>query len=202
MKEETLKNIIGKQNGVLVCIGLEYETYDKEKRRKRSYVRVKCLRCGHEDVVRAETFSNKAHNYKACKYCRHEIYSEVHKKYPFEKEDRTRIYSIHSSAKQRNLIVKLSAEEIVDILHKPCVYCGVEHSNGIDRIDSSKGYIQGNVVPCCSICNWMKNSLPVEEFYNHIDKIYNFIHGEGSTTIPRGSTSQANGDGKGGILTA
>ena len=141
--------------------------------------------------MKALTFSNKNHSYKACEHCRHEIKSVAAIKYPFCKEDRYKIHSVKSSAHCRNLTITLSAEEIVDIIHKPCVYCGAEKANGIDRIDSSKGYIQENVVPCCSICNWMKNALPVEQFYDHIDKIYNHIHNEGSTTIPKGSTLQA-----------
>lgn len=152
--------------------------------------------------MRAYTFSNKQHAYKACEYCRHEVRSEVATKYHFCKEDRCRIYGITSSAHSRDIPITLTAEEIINIIHQPCVYCGAEKANGIDRVDSSKGYIQDNVVPCCSICNWMKNALSVEDFYSHIDKVYNHIHNESSTTIPKGSTSQANGDGNGGILTA
>ncbi len=47
--------------------------------------------------------------------------------------------------------------------------------NGIDRIDSSKGYIQGNVVTCCRTCNVAKMDMDYKEFINHITKIYNHI---------------------------
>ena len=202
MKKQPKEYWIGMKNGVLVCTGFAYTQYNEKKKFDEPYVHVHCNRCGKDSIMRAYTFSNKQHAYKACKHCRHEIRSEAAMKYHFCKEDRYKIHSIKSSAHCRNLPILLTAEEIVDIIHKPCVYCGAEKANGIDRIDSSIGYIQGNVVPCCSICNWMKNALSVEEFYNHIDKIHNFIHNEGSTTIPKGSTSQANGDGNGGILTA
>lgn len=39
----------------------------------------------------------------------------------------------------------------------------------------------------------MKNNLKKEDFLQHISKIYNFSIS--STTIPKGSTSEANADG-------
>ena len=73
----------------------------------------------------------------------------------------------------------------------PCAYCGKEPSNifrmkykdvdgvyrrgvdpsmeirwsGLDRVDSSLGYIHGNVVPCCGECNAMKSKLPLDEWF-------------------------------------
>ena len=46
--------------------------------------------------------------------------------------------------------------------------------NGIDRIDSSKGYIKSNVVACCSKCNIMKNVYSEKEFLNHVEQINRF----------------------------
>lgn len=79
----------------------------------------------------------------------------------------------------------------------PCVYCGKEPSNllrrkyqadgeynyevapemalrysGIDRLDSTKGYIHGNVVPCCWDCNKIKGALPLDEFLGLIARIH------------------------------
>jgi len=72
----------------------------------------------------------------------------------------------------------------------PCEYCGallsknipdysnnekmsdiVIHINGIDRIDSSKGYVEGNVVPCCAACNRAKMDGDVQNFEEHLDKL-------------------------------
>ena len=47
--------------------------------------------------------------------------------------------------------------------------------NGLDRVDSSRGYIQGNVVTCCTICNRAKNVLTPEEFYLWVSKIYSSL---------------------------
>jgi hypothetical protein len=43
--------------------------------------------------------------------------------------------------------------------------------NGIDRIDSSKGYVPGNVVPCCTVCNIMKLDHSHAGFIAHIEHI-------------------------------
>lgn len=75
----------------------------------------------------------------------------------------------------RNMDVLLTFEQYENLI-KPnrCHYC--ENSlpmagGGIDRLDSSKGYIDGNCVPCCHICNQMKNDLTVQDFLSHISKI-------------------------------
>ena len=73
-------------------------------------------------------------------------------------------------AKKQGIPFELSQEHFRDIMQN-CTYCGsppqsVEHPNtsygedfyhnGIDRQDSSRGYIEGNCVPCCGTCNYMK----------------------------------------------
>ena len=74
---------------------------------------------------------------------------------------------------------------------------------GIDRVDSNKFYDIDNCVPCCEECNKMKLNMTTDKFLGHIEKIHNYQENnknkllEGSSTIPEGSTSQANGDGSG-----
>ena len=69
----------------------------------------------------------------------------------------------------------------------PCFYCGAEKSNhkvtknckegfdhnGIDRIDSSKGYTPDNVVPCCKICNKAKMDMDQKDFILWIQRAAN-----------------------------
>lgn len=47
--------------------------------------------------------------------------------------------------------------------------------NGLDRVDSSKGHTIGNIVPCCYICNFMKNELSVNDFLNHIKTVLSYM---------------------------
>lgn len=45
--------------------------------------------------------------------------------------------------------------------------------NGIDRVDSSLGYVPDNVRPCCKKCNYMKNQMELKEFHEQVRKIHN-----------------------------
>ena len=78
-------------------------------------------------------------------------------------------------------------EKFDELVAKNCHYCdsppsntkrgrgnnGVFVYNGIDRRDNTRGYLLDNVVPCCSVCNWMKRHLSVAEFLSHVRKISN-----------------------------
>lgn len=44
-------------------------------------------------------------------------------------------------------------------------------ANGIDRVDSSKGYTKENCIPCCRPCNVAKLDRTQEEFINHAYRI-------------------------------
>ncbi len=46
--------------------------------------------------------------------------------------------------------------------------------NGIDRVDSSRGYEIDNVRTCCFKCNGMKSKMPLEDFKRQILKIFKF----------------------------
>ncbi len=81
----------------------------------------------------------------------------------------------------------LTQEDFIILIKKPCDYCGIEPkklvknghdnlngsfmANGLDRIDSSKGYTKDNVSPCCRTCNIAKNAMPVEEFLIWIKRV-------------------------------
>ena len=55
--------------------------------------------------------------------------------------------------------------------------------SGLDRLDSSKGYIHGNVVPCCRNCNVFRGRIPVEKFFEMIERIHS--HNTSSEDIRR-----------------
>ncbi len=56
----------------------------------------------------------------------------------------------------------------------PCTYCGKDTGQGIDRIDSNRGYTDDNVCACCKTCNYMKRDLSLEDFKNHIALVYRY----------------------------
>jgi hypothetical protein len=63
------------------------------------------------------------------------------------------------------------------LLQKKCFYTGLpfeetgDNSRSIDRIDSAKGYIEGNVVACTVGINGKKSNLSISE----IEQIYRGI---------------------------
>lgn len=207
MKEETLKKYIGKTFGVITVLDVAYETYDKVKQSKRTYFKVHCNRCGRDSILRADALiisgKNGKQERKSCKLCYANLQKEIaDKKYAETRHFRQRLGSIKSNAKGRGYDFNLTEEQVEYLINRPCFYCGQNHSDGIDRIDSTKPYTIDNCVPCCFICNRMKNKYSLELFLEKVEKIYNLHCNKSSTTISKESTSQANGDGSGELLTA
>lgn len=203
MKIETLKKYIGNTYGVLTILGLDHEEYDKTKQIKRSYFKCKCNRCNSITIVRSDRFGKGKYIPKSCSNCINDLQREIaYKKWNTleRKPIRNRINSIKSAAKGRNYKIELTDKQIEDFLNKPCFYCNCEHANGIDRINSKEHYIINNCVPCCSICNRMKNKYDLNTFLNKIRNIYNNFYNKSSTTISKESTSEAIADGNGESL--
>jgi hypothetical protein len=74
-------------------------------------------------------------------------------------------------ASRRGKVWEISFEDFVRHLEKPCFYCagGLTNGNGrygsrLDRRDNSLGYTLVNVLPCCVVCNLIRNRfLSVDE---------------------------------------
>lgn len=95
--------------------------------------------------------------------------------------------SYKRGALDRGLEFSISKERFFSLVKQDCFYCGASPSmvrkprlatktssfihNGIDRLDNSLGYIEGNVVPCCKNCNKMKHTYSLLEWIEQIDKI-------------------------------
>ena len=92
-------------------------------------------------------------------------------------------------ARYRSILWSLADAVAVGLFSEPCFYCGDLPNmtvgderchrfngaftyNGIDRLDPSVGYVDGNVAPCCGECNFMKRSLTKERFFQKIEKIH------------------------------
>lgn len=85
---------------------------------------------------------------------------------------------LKAKCKYRGYELGLSIEEYrLLVENKPCNYCGgstVSFGSGLDRVDSTKGYTQGNCVPCCYLCNVMKSDMTLETFYEQCERIVDF----------------------------
>lgn len=98
-------------------------------------------------------------------------------------------------AKKRGHSFNLTIDQFLGLIIEDCHYCGEKpqkstnkimmtrghineppfYYNGIDRIDSKIGYEFDNCVPCCNICNYMKNTLSNDEFLDKVKQIYNHL---------------------------
>ena len=87
---------------------------------------------------------------------------------------------------------RISFIEYKNLVIQPCFFCGetvsrkvadyssygklvtdtIAEINGIDRIDSSKGYTIGNVQPCCVACNRAKNDMSMDAFKRWVERVY------------------------------
>lgn len=89
-------------------------------------------------------------------------------------------------SKRCNIEFDLSFEKYKEISSQNCYYCDIPPSNkaytkarngyyinnGIDRVNNSKGYVDGNMVPCCKQCNFNKADITIEM----VEKIHEFIN--------------------------
>ena len=89
---------------------------------------------------------------------------------PSDVEVAKKLLNIYQSAADRKLEFNLSFESVKTLLKfQTCYYTGRKFDNegpyarSIDRIDSSKGYIEGNVVSCTVDINGKKSNLSDEE---------------------------------------
>ena len=92
-----------------------------------------------------------------------------------------RSYAKH--ARKRNLGWELDFETFKGFLYSNCFYCNAPPRQrmrsrrtsilytGVDRIDSSQGYTEDNVVPSCGTCNYMKSDMSTHDFLEHLGRI-------------------------------
>lgn len=93
-------------------------------------------------------------------------------------------------AKRKNINFKLNKEEFKKLTQGNCNYCGIVPKqiispkrkgwepyvyNGIDRIDSNKGYVLENCITCCGQCNRAKNTYTVKEFKIWLKRTYEYL---------------------------
>lgn len=78
--------------------------------------------------------------------------------------------------KSRNIYNGLSEKTYTELTSLNCYYCDsmVSDKTGarLDRIDSNKGYILQNVVPCCKRCNVAKNDMTITEYIEWLHKAH------------------------------
>jgi len=95
-------------------------------------------------------------------------------------KSRFRRYKINAT--KRHLLFDLTEQQFSEITAHRCSYCNdynrLSHPSkkiaqhcGIDRKDNSKGYTIENCIPCCTICNRMKEKMSIKDFVDQCKRI-------------------------------
>lgn len=171
---------------------------------------VSCTKCGK---LQEQTPSNMMrHQSDCCYYCNNPNAERNHSggKGIVIGAIEERIYRHYKSRilndnqlKSKQKIWGLSLEEFSRLIRLNCSYCNAPPNednmwsrnkrrtvpdedyafNGIDRIDSSRGYVIFNCVSCCTTCNRMKSDMWVGEFLAHVSKINNLSNKRSTTSL-------------------
>lgn len=171
--------IAGQQYGPYIAIG---ETIRENKRGIERLWKVKHLVTEKETIMRP-SYLNIVENKYNDKIIKGEIQIGL-KNYLYK--------NCMRGAELRGHSFNLTTDQFKNLIEKNCHYCGEKpqkstnkilmtrgnineppfYYNGIDRINSNIGYEIDNCVPCCGVCNYMKNTMTTDMFFKQITKIY------------------------------
>lgn len=176
-------DLIGFRKGRLTVTDFSH-SHEQPSGQKRAMWKVVCD-CGVEKVI---STSNLTHGNTVSCGCK--LREGNHRKDHGEASFNHKYgaYEARARTHKKKLAFDLTKDEFRTLVSAPCHYCGVVDScnakakptsngafasNGIDRLDSSVGYVLSNCVPCCKTCNLMKRDLPYAQFFEHLKRILN-----------------------------
>lgn len=130
-----------------------------------------CL-CDCGNLMEATQCNLGTGNSKQCRFCKYA--ANVNPDGAFVRAFRTYI----RGAESRGFSFLLTFEQFKDLVCRRCFYCGAEPEvnsysdeskvpvriTGIDRRDSSLGYVLENCIPCCGTCNLAKLDTSESDF--------------------------------------
>lgn len=181
-----IRNLSGMQFGRLRVT----TDYQRVISGSKAVTKWKCIcGCGKERWVQSSSLLHAKKPTRSCGCLAKELASQANR-LPSGMAAQNCVYSGYKlRAKRKNLLFDISLEEFYSLTQTRCNYCGVEPANsystedrngsfcynGIDRVDNTKGYIKGNCVACCKVCNRAKDILTKDEFKDWIARTYSWI---------------------------
>lgn len=182
IRPETLARNLGKRFGRLVTIAFAY-------REGHEYFYVCRCDCGTEKNVSINCLRQTT---RSCGCLGKEIRRKVslgnrYRRLPAGEAMRNNLFAkCRLDAQKRGIVFELSRQEYHDLSTANCFYCGAPpvnnrkwghwngkcESNGIDRLDNSKGYVRSNCEPCCKKCNSLKNGITKEMVYRLYHRLF------------------------------
>lgn len=174
-------NLVGKRFDRIVVLR---ETDRKNGLRYWEY------QCDCGTIKQADSSTINAGRIKSCGCLMRERIGALNRKASGESA-KNRLISIYKKrALKKGFEWELNDKAFFDLTSQSCHYCGTAptnntkkispnsfghiYFNGIDRIDSNKGYVLENCVPCCHNCNLAKCDFSYEEFLVWLKRITEF----------------------------
>ena len=178
------KDVAGNKYGLWVAINRDFSDT------RGSYWTCKC-ECGNIKSIRLSSLEEGGSESCSSRECKSRVIKMHGLINPRRMVDRVQVlinieYSIYKSqAKHSKREFCLSKETFAALITSNCHYCldipnrllsdtfskTTMFTHGVDRVDSNCGYTIQNCVPCCSICNRMKNDLSTQVFRTHVAKV-------------------------------
>ena len=152
--------------------------------------------CGNEKIVVSDNLSSGKSN--SCGCLRIDTLNSSGQQFVPNKDREVillnrQYHSIKKRSKHLGFKEVINFDVFRKIVKSPCVYCGLEYSkeivdknnkkvkpphilkcNGIDRVDSSLGYMEENSVSCCKYCNFAKHTMSRDDFLKWVKKVYEY----------------------------
>jgi len=161
----------------------------------RHLYEIKCNYCSNQYESTIENFKDVRKSGKSCRKCSN-IQNKEYTSLSMSDAQISITYSNYKSrAKSKDWDFSLTKETFKSLIFSDCHYCGQEPnkcrldrakrkreydasflSNGIDRIDSSIGYLVENCLPCCEDCNKAKRNLSYNQFLDLVKRINNHLN--------------------------
>lgn len=162
------------------------------------YYKCECLECNKIFSVKGALMRNGGSNRCSKCGCKHSHAPQIGQIRTKRTPKETALYYLYNhlrkDARKREQDWKLTREQVSQLVSGDCHYCGQEPNsicaplkhhglsqknteaavflrNGIDRVDSSKGYTMENVVSCCARCNVAKGNMSAEEFRAWVKRV-------------------------------
>lgn len=170
-----LTQTIGEQCGTLV---VKNEFHDRNKSgRSVLWFECECNKCGGLSKHNANVFRQGESSCKNCRrsgrFVARNIKNRTFKQY---------FSTILSNNKKRQLYVGISVEALETLMLQQCGKCNLsgvpisveDGTASLDRIDSSIGYVDGNIQWVHRVINFMKTDLPQDDFITFCDLVSNY----------------------------
>lgn len=140
---------------------------------KKWYARNKVRR---SEQIKAYSKAHRADNVRRTqKYIQNNKQKFLDYRHSYNRTTGAGYLSYKNHAKKRDREFTITLGEFSELILKPCHYCGEDKKRiGVDRIDNTKGYTLDNCAPCCKLCNYMKRDHSLDDFLDHIRKIYTY----------------------------